>query len=430
MVNFEAVPKGSASFFLEEIVAEKRVVITGFGTITPLGKNNEDYWEGLISGKSGIAPITHFDVSAYPTRIAGVVPGFNPEDYFDKKEARRTSRFILFAQVAAREALKHSGLDVAKEADLIGVEIGSGIGGIEILENAHETLMTKGPTRLSPFTVPMMICDMASGAVAIETGAKGPNACSVTACASSAHAMINAYRLIRSGDAVAMITGGAEACVTPLGLASFCAARSLSENNDNPTTASRPFDGTRDGFVMGEGAGMLVFEEYEHAKARGANIYAEVIGYGSSGDAYHITAPAPEGEGAKRAMEMALRTAGISKEDVDYVNAHGTSTDLNDKNETAAMKHVFGEHAYKMAISSTKSMTGHLLGAAGAIEIVACALAMESGIIPPTINLNTPDPHCDLNYTPNQAVKREVNVSLSSSFGFGGHNAVLVLRKI
>jgi 3-oxoacyl-[acyl-carrier-protein] synthase II len=410
-------------------VANKRVVITGMGVISPVGSTIEDYWASLLAGKSGVGLIDRFDVSQYSTRIAALVKDFNPEEYVDKKEARRTSRFILFAVVAAMEALKHSGLDVSKEADDIGVELGSGIGGIEILEEMAHTLKEKGPDRISPFTVPMMIPDMATGLVSIKTGAKGPNSCSVTACASSAHSMANAFRIIQEGNAVAMITGGSEAAVTPLGLASFCAARSLSARNDEPEKASRPFDGARDGFVMGEGAGILVFEELEHAKARGATIYAEVIGAGSSGDAYHITAPAPEGEGAKRAIKMALRSAGLKPEDIDYINAHGTSTGLNDKNESMAIKEVFGDYAKKVKISSTKSMMGHLLGAAGAVELIVCALAIRDGKIPPTINQDTPDPVCDLDYTPNVAVNKEVNIAMSNSFGFGGHNAVLIIKK-
>ena len=311
----------------------------------------------------------------------------------------------------------------------LGVEVGSGIGGIEILEQMAITLHERGPAKVSPFTVPMMIPDMAAGQIAIKTGAKGPNSCSVTACASAAHSMGNALALIRSGKAVAMITGGAEGALSPLGLASFCAARSLSTFNEEPEKASRPFDLNRDGFVMGEGAGILVFEELEHAKKRGANILAEVVGFGSSGDAYHITAPAPEGEGAKRAILAALEDGKLAKEDVGYINAHGTSTQLNDKNETAAMKNAFSSHAKALKISSTKSMTGHLLGAAGAIEAIACTKVIEESIIPPTINLETPDPNCDLDYTANNAVEKEISVALTSSFGFGGHNAVLAFKR-
>lgn len=407
----------------------KRVVITGMGVVTPIGNSIKEFKEALYKGVSGVEPITRFDVTAYSTRIAAMVKNFDPESFLDKKEARRTTRFILFALAAALEAVKDSGLSIEKEANQIGVEIGSGIGGIDILEEMANVLHEKGPSKISPFTVPMMIADMAAGFVAIKLGARGPNSCSVTACASSAHSMGNAFRLIQQGDAVAMIAGGAEAAITPLGLASFCAARSLSDNNDNPQKASRPFDAARDGFVMGEGAGILVLEELEHAKARGAHIYAEMVGFGSSGDAYHITAPAPEGEGATRALKMALKTAGISADQVDYINAHGTSTVLNDKNETHAIKTVFGEHAYKMSLNSTKSMTGHLLGAAGAIEMAACVFAINDSLIHPTLNLENPDPDCDLNYTPLKAVERTVNYAVSNSFGFGGHNAVLVLKK-
>ncbi len=407
----------------------KRVVITGYGTINPIGNSAEEFWAAATSGQSGISRITQFDVTDFSTQIGGSVKNFDPENFFDKKEARRTSRFILLALMAANEAVAHSGLDIAAEADEIGVEIGSGIGGIEVLEEATRTLMQKGPSRVSPFTVPMMISDMASGQVAIKLGAKGPNSCSVTACASSANSMGNAYRTIQRGEAVAMITGGAEATITPLCLASFCAARSLSSRNDDPTRASRPFEGGRDGFVMGEGAGILIFEDLDHAKARGATIYGEIVGFGSSGDAYHITAPAPEGEGAQRAIKMALKSAGLAPEDVDYVNAHGTSTELNDKNETQALKAVFGDHAYKLKVTSIKSMTGHLLGAAGALEAVCTIQTILNSMITPTINYDVPDPNCDLDYTPNVAVSHNVDVAISNSFGFGGHNAVLVLQK-
>jgi 3-oxoacyl-[acyl-carrier-protein] synthase II len=410
-------------------VTAKRVVITGYGTINPIGNSAEEFWAAATSGQSGISRITQFDVTDFSTQIGGSVKNFDPENFFDKKEARRTSRFILLALMAANEAVAHSGLDIAAEADEIGVEIGSGIGGIEVLEEATRTLMQKGPSRVSPFTVPMMISDMASGQVAIKLGAKGPNSCSVTACASSANSMGNAYRTIQRGEAVAMITGGAEATITPLCLASFCAARSLSSRNDDPTRASRPFEGGRDGFVMGEGAGILIFEDLDHAKARGATIYGEVVGFGSSGDAYHITAPAPEGEGAQRAIKMALKSAGLAPQDVDYVNAHGTSTELNDKNETQALKAVFGDHAYKLKVTSIKSMTGHLLGAAGALEAVCTIQTILNSMITPTINYDVPDPNCDLDYTPNVAVSHNVDIAISNSFGFGGHNAVLVLQK-
>ena len=410
-------------------MSEKRVVITGMGTVNPGGNNVEEYWKTLKKGTSGIVKITRFDVSEYSTQIAGIPQNFDPSHYFDKKELRRTSKFIIYGVCAAMEAVKNSGLNIEAEANQIGVEVGSGIGGIEILEEMAHILKEKGPSRVSPFTVPMMIPDMASGMISIKTGAKGPNSCSVTACSSSANAIGNAFNCIKEEKAIAMIAGGAENATSPLGLASFCAARSLSQRNDSPQKASRPFDGTRDGFVMGEGAGILMLEELEHAKKRKAKIYAEIIGFGCSGDAYHLTAPAPEGEGAQRAMKAALKDAKITPETIDYINAHGTSTKLNDKNETAAMKAVFKEHAYKVSISSTKSMTGHLLGAAGAIELIASVLAINNSIVPPTINYETPDPDCDLNYTPNKAIEKNITHIMSSSFGFGGHNAVLIAKK-
>jgi len=409
-------------------MSKRRVVITGIGAVTPIGNNTKDYWEALIQGKSGAKTVDLFDVSQYSTRIAAYPSDFNPLLYMDKKDARRMSKFIIYALAASDEALKHSGLDVSSNPDRIGVEIGSGIGGIQILEEMAIVLKEKGPSKVSPFTVPMMIADMAAGQVSIKFGARGPNSCSVTACASSNHSIGNAFRIIQNGYADAMIAGGAEAALSPLGLASFCAARSLSQSNEHPTKASRPFDRDRNGFVMGDGAGSIILEELEYAQKRGANILAELVGFGSSGDAYHITAPSPEGEGASRAMKAAMLDAGIVPENIDYINAHGTSTVLNDKNETAAMKTALKEHAYKVAISSTKSMTGHLLGAAGAIEIVACVKVLNEGLIPPTINLDTPDPDCDLNYTPNKTIEKRVNVAMSNSFGFGGHNASLIIK--
>ncbi|MFC1770282.1 beta-ketoacyl-ACP synthase II [Candidatus Margulisiibacteriota bacterium] len=407
----------------------KRVVITGLGTINPGGNNVDSYWKTISSGTSCVNKIEDFDVSEFTTHIAAQVKNFNPEDHFDKKEVRRTSKFILYALVAVAEAVKDSGLDIEKEADEIGVEIGSGIGGIEILQEAAIVLKERGPSKISPFSVPMMICDMASGMVAIKFGAKGPNSCSVTACASATHSLGNAYKLVRDGVAVAMIAGGTEAAIHPLGLGCFCAARSLSTRNDDPKGASRPFDLNRDGFIMGDGSGILILEELEHAKARGAKIYAEIVGFGSSGDAYHITAPAPEGAGAARAMKQALDLASVKPEQIDYINAHGTSTSLNDKNESTAIRTVFGEYSQTVSISSTKSMTGHLLGAAGAIELIAVALSIQNNLIPPTINYSTPDPECDLNYTPNKAKNKDIEYAISNSFGFGGHNAVLVARK-
>jgi 3-oxoacyl-[acyl-carrier-protein] synthase II len=410
-------------------MSKKRVVITGMGTVNPVGKNVTEYWESLTSGKSGVQKITCFDPTDFSTRIAAEIKDFDASSCFEKKEIRRTAKFIQYAVVAATEALNDSGLKISDDAENVGVEIGSGMGGLEILEENMKSLLNRGPGKVSPFAVPMMITDMAAGQVSMKFGAKGPNSCSVTACASSTHSIGNAFRIIQNGDAVAMIAGGTEAAITPLGVASFCAARSLSTRNDDPSKASRPFDANRDGFVMGEGAGMVILEEYDHAVKRGANIYAEVVGFGSTGDAYHITAPAPEGEGARRAIKRALADGNIDPNAVDYINAHGTSTGLNDKLETAAIKYVFGEHARDLSISSTKSMTGHLLGATGAIELIATVLAITNSLVPPTINYETPDPDCDLEYTPNKPKQREIRVALSNSFGFGGHNAVLAIKK-
>ncbi|MGA0241404.1 MAG: beta-ketoacyl-ACP synthase II [Candidatus Marinamargulisbacteria bacterium] len=407
----------------------ERVVVTGYGTINPLGHSLAEYSEGLKTGRCGIRKISSFDTTDFSASIAGEITDADFSSVLSSKEIRRTSRFIILALKAAIEAVSHSGLVIDDTtADTIGVEIGSGIGGIEVLEETTRTLIEKGPSKVSPFTVPMMIIDMASGLVSIKTGAKGPNSATVTACASSTHAIGNAYKLIQRGDATAMITGGAEACITPVGLSSFCAARALTSNPD-PETACRPFDANRDGFVMGEGAGVLILESLTHAKARGATIYGEITGYGASGDAYHITAPAENGEGAQRAMKMALNDAQLNPTDIDYINAHGTSTKLNDKYESIAMKEVFGEHAYNLHISSTKSMTGHLLGAAGAIEMVACLDAMAHNYIPPTINHHAGDADCDLNYTPNTAIEATSNITMSNSFGFGGHNAVLIAQR-
>ena len=408
----------------------KKAVITGIGTINPIGNNVEQYWKNLSDGVSGGGLIHQFDTTDFPCKIAGVVKDFDPTSVVDRKEAKRFSTFIVYAIEAAKQAVADSGLDIEKEAEDIGVEIGSGIGGLEVLERNTIKLHESGPSRVSPFTVPMMIVDMASGIVSIKIGAKGPNSCAVSACASSTHSIGNAFRMIQNGSAKAMVCGGSESAISPLGISSFCAAKSLSLNNETPTEASRPFDLNRNGFVMGEGSGIIVLEEYEHAKKRNAKIYGEVVGYGSSGDAYHITAPAPDGEGALRAMKKALDDAKINPTDIDYINAHGTSTYLNDKNETAAIKNVFKDHAYNVAISSTKSMTGHLLGAAGAIELIAGLNAINKNIVPPTINLHNPDPECDLNYTPNKAIERNVNKVMSNSFGFGGHNAVLIFQGV
>lgn len=407
-----------------------RVVITGFGLITPVGHTIEDFWNSLINGKSGVGPVAAFDASEYPTRIAAEVKNFDPLDYMDKKDVRRTDRFVQFAIAASKNALKHAGISMdAVDAEKVGVYIGSGIGGLTTFEEQHKVLLEKGPKRVSPFFIPMLIANMASGQVSIELGAKGPNSAAISACATGTHSIGDAFKLIQRGHADVMIAGGAEATIRPMAFAGFCAMKAMSTRNDEPEKASRPFDLNRDGFVMGEGSGIVILESEEHARKRGAKIYAEVIGYGMTGDAYHLTQPAPQGEGAARAMKMALHDAGIKPEDVDYINAHGTSTEFNDKFETMAIKSVFGEHAYKLAISSTKSVTGHLLGAAGAVEAIASVLAIDRQMLPPTINYETPDPECDLDYVPNEARKKEVRVALSNSLGFGGHNATIILKK-
>lgn len=409
----------------------RRVVITGLGTVCPLGNDVASLWSGLCQGKSGIGPITQFDASAYTTTIAGEVRDLDFGLYCDPKEARRTDRVILLALAAATMAIKDAKLDTAAlDLEKCGVIIGSGIGGIKFFEDEHSKLISKGPSRVSPFLIPMMIPDMAAGRVSMQFGFRGPNFAAVSACASSAHSIGESFLHIKAGMADLMVTGGTEAAVSPTGLAGFCSLRALSTRNSDPQKASRPFDKDRDGFVMAEGSAILILEELEHALARKAPIYAELLGYGASGDAHHLTAPAPEGAGTQVAIRMALRTAGLQASQIDYINAHGTSTDFNDKFETIAIKHVFGEEAArKVNISSTKSMTGHLLGAAGAIEAIASVLAIRDGIIPPTINYETPDPECDLNYTPNTAMKRDVKYVMSNSLGFGGHNAVLILGK-
>ncbi|NOX97471.1 MAG: beta-ketoacyl-ACP synthase II [Nitrospirae bacterium] len=408
----------------------KRVVVTGLGVISPVGDNKEDFWSSLSRGKSGVGKLTHFEANAYDSRIAGQVNDFDPNLRLGKKEVRRMDRFAQFALVASLDAVEDARLNIEEEdINRIGVLIGSGIGGISTIEKQHSVLLEKGPAKISPFFIPMLIVNMASGQVSITLGVKGPNSCVATACASASHAIGDSYRIIQRGEAEVMIAGGAEAAITPLGVGGFCAMKALSTRNDEPEKASRPFDKTRDGFVMGEGAGIIVLENLEHALKRGARIYGEVVGYGMSGDACHITAPAPEGEGAARSMELALKDADLKPESVDYINAHGTSTPLNDKFETMAIKTVFGEYAKKVAISSTKSMTGHLLGAAGGVELIVCLLAMEKNLIPPTINYEYPDPECDLDYVPNQARKAEVKVAVSNSLGFGGHNATLLVRR-
>jgi len=407
-----------------------RVVITGLGVISPVGNNKETFWNSLINGISGISPITHFDTTGYSTRIAGEVKDFDPTSFIDKKEARRMDRYSQFAVSAAKMAVKDAELDMKTvEGKRVGVILGSGIGGVATMEEQKQVLLEKGPGRISALFVPMMISNMAAGHISIALGAYGINETVVTACASGTNAIGDAFKAIERGDADIIFTGGTEAPITPLSVAGFCAMKAMSTRNEEPEKASRPFDLDRDGFVMGEGAGILVLESLEHAQKRGARIYAEVVGYGATADGYHITAPAPEGEGAARAMAKALEDAGLKAEDVDYINAHGTSTDLNDKGESQAIQKVFGPAAAKVAVSSTKSVTGHLLGAAGAVEAIACALAITHNIIPPTINYETPDPDCNLDYVPNQAREREVNVAMSNSLGFGGHNATIVLKK-
>ncbi|QEK12024.1 beta-ketoacyl-ACP synthase II [Crassaminicella thermophila] len=409
---------------------KRRVVVTGIGAITPIGIGKENYWNALKAGKSGIGKITRFDATNFTAQIAAEVKDFQPTDYLDKKEAKRMDRFIQYAVVASKMAVEDSGLDLENiDKNRFGVILGSGIGGIETFEKEYDKLLNKGPGRVSPFFIPMMISNMGAGQISMTLGAKGPNATVVTACASSTNAVGDAFKIIQRGDADIMVTGGTEASITPLAIAGFCTMKALSTRNDDPMKASRPFDKDRDGFVMGEGSGILILEELEHALNRGAHIYAEVVGYGMSADAHHITAPAPEGEGAARAMKNAIKDANILPEDIDYINAHGTSTPLNDKFETMAIKSVFGKHAYELAVSSTKSMTGHLLGAAGGIEAIACALAIQEDFIPPTVNYTTSDPECDLDYVPNEGRKRIVRYALSNSLGFGGHNATIILKK-
>lgn len=411
-------------------MSKKRVVVTGLGVISPVGSGKEKFWENLIAGNSGIGPITKFDASEMPTRIAGEVKDFNVLDFIDKKEARRMDLFTQYAVSAAKMAVNDSKLDLEKvDLTRVGVILGSGIGGISTLEEQHKVLLEKGPSRVSPFMTPMMIVNMAAGQISIHLGAKGPNFTVVTACASGTNAIGDAFKYIQRGDADIVLTGGTESSITPLSFAGFCSMKALSTRNDEPTKASRPFDKKRDGFVMGEGSAILVLESLEHALKRNASIYAEVLGYAATADAHHITAPAPDGEGAARAMALAIQDAQIKPSDIDYINAHGTSTELNDKYETLAIKDVFGEASKNVLISSTKSMTGHLLGAAGAIELAAVCLAIKDDIVPPTINYEYPDPDCDLDYVPNKARKKVINYAMSNSLGFGGHNASIVLSK-
>jgi 3-oxoacyl-[acyl-carrier-protein] synthase II len=406
-----------------------RVVVTGAGVVTPVGNNVEDCWKNLVAGVSGAGPITRFDTANFETKFACEVKDFSFEGVLDRKEAKRMDRFVQFAVVASHEAVRNAGLDLEKlDRERIGVVIGSGIGGMETFENQHTALMEKGPGRVSPFFIPMMISDMAAGQVSIQFGFKGPNFGTVSACASGAHALGEALRLLRAGDADVIIAGGAEATITPMAVAGFNSARALSLRNDDPQRASRPFDKDRDGFVIGEGAGLCVLETEEHARRRGATILCELVGYGASGDAYHMTAPSVDGDGAARAMKSALQDAGMARDEVTYINAHGTSTPAGDPIEVTAVKTVFGEHARRLMMGSTKSMTGHLLGAAGGLEAVITTLVIARGVVPPTINLDTPDEACDLDFVPKQARTQRVRAALSNSFGFGGHNVSLAMR--
>jgi len=411
-------------------VEPRRVVLTGLGALTPVGNTTEEFWSALKQGKSGIGPITRFDATGYATRIAGEVRGFDEGKYVDKKEARRLDPYLKYAIATSVMAVEDAALDPAKvDGTRFGVLIGSGIGGITTLIEGEDVRRTKGVDRVSPFVIPMLIVNMAAGLVSMRFGARGPNSSVVTACATGNHAIGDAYKIIQRGDADVMIAGGAEAMIVPLTIAGFCSMKAMSTRNDEPEKASRPFDAGRDGFVCGEGAGIVVLEAIEHAVRRDARIYGEIVGYGMTSDAHHMTAPDPEGDGAARAMQLALAAAGIEPGAVGYINAHGTSTPYNDKFETIAIKRVFGEHARKVAVSSTKSMTGHLLGAAGGIEAIATTLAIYHGLLPPTINYDTPDPECDLDYVPNQARKVDVEYALSNAFGFGGTNATLAFRR-
>jgi 3-oxoacyl-[acyl-carrier-protein] synthase II len=410
-------------------ILKRRVVVTGLGLITPLGTGVDKTWSGLCAGKSGIQRITKFDPSSHACQIAGEVTDFNPADYIEKKDIKKMDTFIHYAVGASQMAVDDAGLKVTEEnADRVGVYIGSGIGGLPAIEAYHKVLLDKGPDRVSPFFIPMVIINLASGQVSMRIGARGPNSCAVTACATGNHCIGDAFRIIQHGEADAMVAGGAEAAITPLGVAGFAAARALSTRNDDPERASRPFDKERDGFVLGEGAGVLVLEELESARRRGARIYAEILGYGMTADAYHITAPPEDGSGAVRCMRLALQDAGLSPDAIDYVNAHATST-MADRIETSAIKQAFGDHARRLAVSSTKSMTGHLLGAAGGIEAVFSILAIHRGMVPPTINQVVPDPECDLDYVPNVARRADVRAVLSNSFGFGGVNACLIFSR-
>jgi 3-oxoacyl-[acyl-carrier-protein] synthase II len=410
---------------------ERRVVVTGLGVVSPVGIGVESFWNALMEGRSGIRRISRFDPSDLPTQIASEVMDFDPTDFMDKKEARRNDRFVQFGYAAAQMALKDAGFSVTPaNGQRVGVMVGSGIGGAITWEEQHKILQTRGADRVSPFFIPMIIMNMASGFISIQTGAKGPNTCVVTACATGGNAIGDAMRVIQRGDADVMIAGGTEAAITPLSVAGFCSMKAMSTRNNEPERAVRPFDATRDGFVMGEGAGVVVLEALEHAQGRGARIYAELVGYGMTADAYHITQPDPEADGPARAMQNALADAGMAPSELDYINAHGTSTPYNDKTETLAIKKAFGAHAKRLAVSSTKSMTGHLLGAAGGIELIACVLAIDRSAIPPTINYEVPDPECDLDYVPNKPREARVDSAMSNAFGFGGHNATLIVRRM
>ena len=410
---------------------KRRVVVTGVGLITPVGIGVEESWKGLIEGRSGIRKLTRFDATAFATQIAGEVEGFNPEDYIEPKEIKKMDRFIHLAIAASDMAVKDSGLKITdSNAERVGVIIGSGMGGLGAIEHYHSVLLEKGPRRITPFFIPMLIINLAGGHVSMKYGAKGPISAVATACATGSHSIGDAFKIIQRGDADAMIAGGTESVITPMGIGGFNAMKALSTRNDEPEKASRPFDADRDGFVMGEGVGIMVLESLEHARSRGARIYAEIAGYGMTADAYHMTSPAPEGEGAARCMAIALKDGGVAASEVDYINAHGTSTKYGDELESIAIKTVFKGHAYKLAVSSTKSMTGHLLGAAGGVEAVVCILCMRDNIVPPTINLDNPDPQCDLDYVPHKARKMDVNCVMSNSFGFGGTNACLVFKRL
>ncbi|HEY2851679.1 MAG TPA: beta-ketoacyl-ACP synthase II [Gemmatimonadaceae bacterium] len=411
---------------------KRRVVVTGLGAITPVGNDVAATWRALIEGKPGAAPITKFDAKNFPVRFACEVKGFDPLQYMDRKEAKRADAYAQYAIAGATQAMTDAGLTDPGmyDSDRVGVILGSGIGGLKSFEEQHDIYRERGPSKISPFFIPMFIADIAAGLVSMRFNAKGPNYATISACATSAHAIGDAFRTIQYGDADVVITGGSEATVTPMAIGGFANMKALSERNDTPETASRPFDQTRDGFVMGEGAGVVVLEDYDHAVKRGAHIYAEIVGYGATGDAYHLTAPAPDGEGAQRAMRRAMADAKLEPTDIDYINAHGTSTPANDLNETKAIKAVFGEAAADVNVSSTKSMTGHMLGAAGAVEFIICTLAVRDCVVPPTINYEHRDPELDLNYTPNRAVRRDVEIALSNSFGFGGHNVTLAIRRL